>query len=165
MIKKNFLVTLMVATIAGSMLMGCGASNTSNSDSSVTIEESAVPQEEAAPAEESTNVGSVITLEDYFNEPANKAANDTLLDTMLKSSGSTFSDIQFECNGNELIYTFVLAEGLELSAADLESQKDSQTATVDASKDQVEKAVGVRPEAIKYVYKNFDGSEITTLVY
>lgn len=159
MIKKNLLVTFMVASIAGSMLMGCGASNNANPTSDVTI------TEEATPLNDSVEEAKGSTLEDYFNVPANKAANESLLDTMLKSSASTFSDIQFECNGNELVYTFVLAEGLELSADDLEAQRDSQTATVEASKDEIESSVGVRPEAIKYVYKNFDGSEITTLVY
>lgn len=170
MIKKNLLVTLFVATIAGSMLMGC-TSNASSQPANEVVETVETEEtevnidEEAAPKSESVDDGKFASLEDYFNVDANKKANDALLESMLQSSSSMFSDIQFECKGNDLIYTFVLVESLELSADDLNAQYDAQVATVEASKDEIESSVGVRPSAIKYVYKNFDGSEITTLEY
>lgn len=183
MMKKNLFVTLLVASLAGAMLMGCSDNATEatkevvETEADVTVEDEETPLADAVEedadaeeaeteeaAEEDAEVAAT-TLEEYYGEEANMAAINEQLDAMVESLSDYYSDINFEVTGNEVKYVYAFAEGVEVAKEDLDTQMESMESTIDQTKAAIEAEAGVAPEKIVYTYTDVNGEEIASYEY
>lgn len=188
MMKKNLFVTLLVASLAGAMLMGCSdnaaeaTKEVVETEADVTVEDEETPLADAVEedadaeaveteeaeteeaAEEDADVAAT-TLEEYYGEEANMAAINEQLDAMVESLSDYYSDINFEVTGNEVKYVYAFAEGVEVAKEDLDTQMESMESTIDQTKAAIEAEAGVAPEKIVYTYTDVNGEEIASYEY
>ena len=110
------------------------------------------------------------TLESLMNQPDNKKVLDEQVQELLNNPtySKVYKDIKWEAKNNDLTYAYYYAqefteEQIAQIKTNLESQDDTLKKTIDSVKDQLEKAVGIRPDSITYVYYDNTGNEIAKI--
>ena len=173
MIKKNLFATLLVASLAGAMLMGCTSDATEatkevvESEAEVTVEDEETPLADAVEEVEADDAeeAKAATLEEFYGSETNMSMINDQLDSMVESLSDYYSDINFEVTGNEVKYVYAFAEGVETTKEDLDTQMESMESTIDQTKAAIEAETGIAPEKISYVYTDINGEEIASYEY
>lgn len=177
MIKKNLFATLLVASLAGAMLMGCTSDATEatkevvETEAEVTVEDEETPladavEEDAEEVEaDDADEAKAATLEEFYGSETNMSMINDQLDSMVESLSDYYSDINFEVTGNEVKYVYAFAEGVETTKEDLDTQMESMESTIDQTKAAIEAETGIAPEKISYVYTDINGEEIASYEY
>lgn len=174
MIKKNLFATLLVASLAGAMLMGCTSDATEatkevvETEAEVTVEDEETPLADAVEEEveaDDADEAKAATLEEFYGSETNMSMINDQLDSMVESLSDYYSDINFEVTGNEVKYVYAFAEGVETTKEDLDTQMESMESTIDQTKAAIEAETGIAPEKISYVYTDINGEEIASYEY
>ncbi len=102
------------------------------------------------------------SLQEYYTKNDGiKAVNDQLEEMRATQYADVYKKMEFDVQGNMLIYTYTYVEGLTADASALKAELTDEK--IEEQKDTIEAETGIRPSSIEFKYKEADGTQITSI--
>lgn len=163
--KKKLLSLLMIITTMCCVATGCTLEKVEKDEPNIDNVDLKIDDESESESEseEESETEEAMTLEAYYYDiEANRKALDDVCNTLLQSNSATFSNIEWEVEGNVFSYIYTVNIDDSLLEQYKESlKKSAETMDLDSTIEQMHEESGVDDEiTIVFKYVSNSGTEI-----